>query len=114
MAFRGNALTPAGKQVLAQVAAIIKDKKLTIRVEVHVPLSTKSKAVPAITAAHKKDKELALRRALVIMDQLAAQGVPLSQLQAAGIGSDRPLGSSGPTDAVNERVDFIKAQQRTP
>ena len=114
VSFRGNALTPAGKQVLAQVAAIIKDKKLTIRVEVHVPLSTKSKAVPAITVAHKKDKELALRRALVIMDQLAAQGVPLSQLQAAGIGSDRPLGSSGPNDAVNERVDFIKAQQRTP
>jgi outer membrane protein OmpA-like peptidoglycan-associated protein len=114
VSFRGNALTPAGKQVLGQVAAIIKDKKLTIRVEVHVPLSTKSKAVPAITAAHKKDKELALRRALVIMDQLAAQGVPLSQLQAAGIGSDRPLGSSGPNDAVNERVDFIKAQQRTP
>ncbi|HPH70591.1 MAG TPA: OmpA family protein, partial [Kofleriaceae bacterium] len=114
VAFKGNALTAAGKQVLGQVASIIKDKKLTIRVEVHVPLSTKSKAPAAIAAAHKKDKELALRRALVIMDSLAAQGVPLTQLQAAGIGSDRPLGTSAPTDAVNERVDFIKAQQRTP
>ncbi|MBP9085661.1 MAG: OmpA family protein [Kofleriaceae bacterium] len=114
VSFRGNALTPAGKQLLAQVAAIINDKKLMIRVEVHVPLSTKSKTVPAITAARKKDKELALRRALAIKDHLASQGVPVAQLQAVGIGSDRPLDSSVATDAVNERVDFMKVQPRTP
>jgi len=37
--------------------------------------------------------------------------VPVPQLQAVGIGSERPLGTSNPTDPINERVDFIKAQQ---
>jgi hypothetical protein len=35
----------------------------------------------------------------------------VQQLQAVGLGSDRPLGTAGSTDASNERVDFIKAQQ---
>jgi len=34
-----------------------------------------------------------------------------SQVQAVGIGSDRPLGSSNPTDPLNDLVDLIKAQQ---
>jgi hypothetical protein len=33
------------------------------------------------------------------------------QLQAVGIGSDRPLGTAAPTDPINDRVDLIKAQQ---
>jgi hypothetical protein len=37
--------------------------------------------------------------------------VPQSQVQAVGLGADRPLGTANPTDPVNERVDFIKAQQ---
>jgi hypothetical protein len=37
--------------------------------------------------------------------------VPQAQVQAVGIGSERPLGSATPTDPINERVDFIKAQQ---
>jgi len=42
------------------------------------------------------------------------QGVAQSQVQAVAIGSDRPLGASAPTDAINERIDLIKAQQGAP
>jgi outer membrane protein OmpA-like peptidoglycan-associated protein len=112
--FKNNTLTAAGKQVLNSVASVIIDKKLTIRVEVHVALGTKSKVPKLIATAQKKDKDIALRRALQILDYLASKGIPLAQLQAVGIGSDRPLGTSLPTDNINERVDFIKAQQRTP
>ena len=61
-----------------------------------------------------RDKAASQRRARLVLDHLVAQGVPLSQLQAVGLGSDRPLGSNPPDDAINDRVDLIKAQQRTP
>jgi outer membrane protein OmpA-like peptidoglycan-associated protein len=109
---RANAvLTAQAKQQLTQVAAIIKQRKLTIRVEVHVALGTKSTQAAAIIAQRKKDKTLAQQRGKAILDYLSAQGVTVQQLQAVGLGSDRPLGTSNPTDAANERVDFIKAQQ---
>jgi len=104
-------LTAPGKQLLAQVATIIKSRKLTIRVEVHVALGTKAKGAAAIAAQKRKDKQLAQSRGRAILDYLIAQGVPVVQLQAVGLGSDRPLGAATPTDAVNERIDFIKAQQ---
>ncbi|MEO8698541.1 MAG: OmpA family protein [Kofleriaceae bacterium] len=109
---RGNAtLTPQAKQLLTQVAAIIKTRKLTVRVEVHVALGTKATGAAQVAAQKKKDKTLSQLRGKAILDYLAAQGVTVQQLQAVGIGSDRPLGQSNPTDASNERVDFIKAQQ---
>jgi outer membrane protein OmpA-like peptidoglycan-associated protein len=109
---KGNAvLTAPGKQLLNQVAAIIKSRKLTMRVEVHVALGTKATGAAQITAQKKKDKTLAQQRAKAIQDYLISQGVTLPQLQAVGIGSDRPLGAANPADAVNERVDFIKQQQ---
>ena len=64
-----------------------------------------------IAAQKRHDKALAQQRAKLIADYLVSQGVPAPQLQAVGIGSDRPLGTATPTDPVNERVDFIKAQQ---
>jgi flagellar motor protein MotB len=48
------------------------------------------------------------------MDFLISEGVPALQLQAVGIGSDRPLGSLSPTDPNNDRVDLIKTQQGAP
>ncbi len=104
-------LTAPAKQLLAQVASIIKSRKLNIRIEVHVPLGTKAKAAAPIAAQKKKDKTLAQSRGKAIVDYLGAQGVAAQQVQAVGLGSDRPLGASSPTDATNERVDFIKAQQ---
>ncbi len=113
IAFTRNAatLTAPGKQLLAQVASILKTRKLSIRIEVHVPLGTKAKGAAAIAAQKKKDKQLAQTRARAILDYFVSQGVPAQQLQAVGLGSDRPLGSASPTDPVNERVDLIKAQQ---
>ncbi len=106
-----NTLTAGAKLLLNQVASIIKARKLTVRIEVHVPLGTKATGAAAVAAQKKKDKASAQTRAKTITDYLATQGVTPQQLQAVGIGSDRPLGSANPTDSVNERADFIKAQQ---
>ena len=76
-----------------------------------MPLGTKSTNATAVAAQKKKDKAAAQRRAAAILEYLVGQGVPQAQVQAVGIGSDRPLGTSNPTDPINDRVDFIKAQQ---
>jgi len=104
-------LTTQSRTLLTQVATIIKNRKLTIRVEVHVPLGTKQTTAAAVKAQKVKDKAVAQKRAAAIQDFLVSQGVAQSQLLAVGIGSDRPLGNSTPTDPVNDRVDLIKAQQ---
>jgi outer membrane protein OmpA-like peptidoglycan-associated protein len=108
--FARAGLTPASRQLLAQVASLIKSRRLVIRVEVHVPLGTRSTGAQQIAAQRRRDKQIAQQRAKLIADYLASQGVPAQQVQAQGIGSDRPI-SSAPTDPVNERVDFIKAPQ---
>jgi outer membrane protein OmpA-like peptidoglycan-associated protein len=110
----GTTLTAPSKTLLNQVATIIKSRRVNVRVEVHVALGTKSKNPAQIAAQKKKDKQLATRRALAILDYLTQQGAPDSLIIAVGIGAERPLGASLPTDTVNERVDFIKAQQGTP
>ena len=107
---RGQLSQPA-RQVLAQVATLIKTRRLAIRVEVHVALGTKSSNAAQIAAQHKRDKVTAQQRAKLIADYLASQGVSPQLAQAVGIGSERPLGTATPTDPINDRVDFIKAQQ---
>ena len=108
---RGTAtLAPPARQLLNQVAAIIKARRLTVRVEVHVPLGIRSQSPALVATQKRKDKLAAQQRAKAIADHLIAQGVAAQQVQAVGIGSDRPLGAGGPTDAANERVDFLKAQ----
>jgi outer membrane protein OmpA-like peptidoglycan-associated protein len=109
---RGTAtLAPPARQLLNQVAAIIKARRLTIRVEVHVPLGIRSPSPALVAQQKRKDKLAAQQRAKAILDYLVAQGVAAQQVQAVGIGSDRPLAAASPADAANERVDFIKAQQ---
>jgi outer membrane protein OmpA-like peptidoglycan-associated protein len=103
------ALTAAAKQQLDQLAQLIKARRLTIRVEVHVPLGTKATGAAAIATQRKKDKLIAQVRARSIVEYLTAQGVPAQQLQGVGVGSERPLAGAAPTDGANERVDFIKA-----
>jgi flagellar motor protein MotB len=111
---RNATLTSASKVLLQQVAKLIKDRKLVIRIEVHVSLGTKSTSASAITAQKKKDKDLAAKRATAVQDALLADGVPQNQVQAVGVGADRPLSNTVATDAANDRVEFIKAQQRSP
>jgi large repetitive protein len=112
--FRGAGVTALGKQVLRSVAQLMRDRNLVVRIEVHVPLGTRSKRPRDIVKQKAADKQLTIKRATAVLEYLASQGVPLSQIQAAGLGSDRPVGTNAPTDPANERVDFIKAQQRTP
>ena len=108
-------LTPASRVILNQVAALMKDRNISIRIETHVALGTKSRAARAIAEQKKKDKTLSQKRADAIFAYLQAQGVPAPQITGAvGLGSDRPLGASVPTDPLNDRTDFIKTQQRTP
>jgi outer membrane protein OmpA-like peptidoglycan-associated protein len=111
VAFNRAALTASSRQLLQQVATLIKSRRLVIRVEVHVALGTRSTNPGQIAAQKRRDKLLSQQRARTIADYLASQGVSAQQLQAVGIGSDRPLGSAIPSDPVNERVDFIKSQQ---
>jgi outer membrane protein OmpA-like peptidoglycan-associated protein len=106
-----GALTAPARQLLGQVATLIKSRRLAIRIEVHTALGTRSTGAAQIAAQKRRDKTLAQQRAKLITDYLVSQGVPAPQLQAVGIGSDRPLGTATPTDPVNDRVDFIKAQQ---
>ena len=110
----GGALAPASKVLLGQVASLIRDRGLGIRIEVHVARGTTSRNPRVISRQAVRDKALAQRRAKLVLDYLVGQGVPITQLQAVGLGSDRPLGSNPPADPINDRVDLIKAQQRTP
>jgi outer membrane protein OmpA-like peptidoglycan-associated protein len=109
--FARGALTPAARQLLGQVATLIKSRRLAVRIEVHLALGTRSTSPAQIAQQRRRDKQLAQQRARLIADYLIAQGVSPQQLQAVAIGSDRPLGTATPSDPVNERVDFIKAQQ---
>jgi outer membrane protein OmpA-like peptidoglycan-associated protein len=108
--FARGALTPQARQVLAQVATLVKARRLAIRVEVHVALSTRSPNAGQIAAAHRRDRTTSQQRARAIMEFLGSQGTG-GLVQAVGLGSDRPLGNATPSDPVNDRVDFIKAQQ---
>jgi outer membrane protein OmpA-like peptidoglycan-associated protein len=111
---RANKLTPPAKALLVQVATIIKQRKLTIRAEVHTALGTRSRNAAVIAAQHQRDKQIAQRRATSVLEFLIGQGVPQAQLQAVAIGSDRPLGASTPSDAINEHVELIKLTQGAP
>ena len=111
---RANKLTPAARALLTQAATLIKNRKLSIRVEVHTALGTRSGNAATIKSQRPRDRQLAQQRARQIQEFLVSQGVPQAQLQAVGIGSDRPLGTAMPTDPVNDRVDLIKSQQGTP
>ncbi len=104
-------LTANAKALLTQAAAIIKNRRLNIRIEVHVALGTKANGAAAIRAQRARDKQSATQRARAIQEFLVGVGVPAAQLQSVGIGSDRPLGTAAPTDPINDRVDLIKSQQ---
>jgi flagellar motor protein MotB len=108
-------LTNASKTILGQVGKLINNNSLRIRVEVHVPLGTTSKNAKKIRDQKKKDKDLAQDRADAIVNYLTqTAGVSLQSIQGVGIGSDRPLSGTVATDPLNERVDFVKTQQRNP
>ena len=86
-----------------------------VRIEVHVALGTRSTNPAQIAAQRRRDRQVALQRARTIADFMATQGLTAPQVQAVGIGDERPLGTASPTDPANERVEIIKvAQGGTP
>lgn len=111
---RTNKLTPAAKALLVQVATIIKQRRLTIRAEIHTALGTRARNAAAVAAQQPKDQLTAQRRATSVLEFLISQGVPQAQLQVVAIGSVRPLGAATPSDAINERVELIKLPQGAP
>ncbi len=98
IAFEGVTLTPPSKPLLDPVAALLKAKKLLIRVEVHVPR----------TAQPARDKALAQQRAKAVVDYLVSQGINAKQAQALGIGSERPLTTLSVGDPAQARVELVK------
>ncbi len=97
IAFAGAALTPTSKTLLDPVAALLKTKKLLIRVEVHVPRTQSA-----------RDKALSQQRAKAVVDYLVSQGINAKQAQAVGIGSDRPLTTLSVSDPTQARVELVK------
>jgi outer membrane protein OmpA-like peptidoglycan-associated protein len=108
--FQGNTanLTAASRTLLEQVAQLVRNRRLQLRVEVHVPLGTTSTSRVVQNRQRQQDKTLTDRRAAAIRQFLVSQGVSGNDVQAIGLGSSRPLGNNAPTDPGNERVDFIK------
>lgn len=110
---RNQTLTAGSKRILEAVGGILRDNgNVRVRVEVHVNLGTKSKNKNVIARQKTRDRQLSQRRAQAILDYLTKQAnVPVNQIQAVGIGADRPLGNNPPEDPNNERVDFVRTQQ---
>jgi outer membrane protein OmpA-like peptidoglycan-associated protein len=61
-------------------------------------------------AAH--NKELSARRAEVVVKELAAKGVPASEIEAVGMGSERPLVKPDDTPAKKARNRRYEIQVR--
>ncbi len=107
---RSSKLTKASRELLDQIATLmLSAPQNSVRVEVHVALSTKSKNKRVIRRAHNNDKRLADRRARTIVDYLTKKGVPASKLRYDALGSSLPLRQPA-WDPLNERVDFMRTQ----
>ena len=72
--FARGALTAPSRQLLGQVAALIKNRRLAIRIEVHTALGTRSTSPAQIAAQKRRDKALAQQRAKLIADYLVGPG----------------------------------------
>ena len=107
-------LTATDKLILDDVATLLNDAQwatVQIRIEVHVALGTKSKNKGVIKRQGTKDAAGAGKRADAVRNYLISKGVSAGRLQAVGIGSARPL-TQPATDPTNERIDFIRTEQR--
>jgi outer membrane protein OmpA-like peptidoglycan-associated protein len=93
-------LLPLAKEKLREVArALLEQGDSTILVEGH----TDSRG-PSV-----KNQELSLLRAREVRGYLVSQGIPTSNIQAAGVGEDRPLSSNDTPEgrADNRRVEIV-------
>jgi outer membrane protein OmpA-like peptidoglycan-associated protein len=102
---RSDNLTKAAQQTLDVVATIMKaNPRVRFRIEVGVEeLSNKKKDKAA-------DQTLTQRRADAVRAYLLNKGVDAPQIDATGLGSDRPV-DKDPKSVKNRRVQFIRLNQ---
>ena len=102
----------ATKQILNQVASLVRANKIVVRIEVHVPLGTRSKNKRRIARQRSQDLKLSRQRAQAIRNYLVSRGVSVQDIAGAiGFGSQYPI-KTPESNAKNARVDFIKAIQK--
>jgi outer membrane protein OmpA-like peptidoglycan-associated protein len=104
-----HSLLPIAKETLRQVArALLEQGDSNIVVEGHTDGRGSS----------QKNHELSLLRAREVRGYLISQGIPTSNIQAAGLGEERPLASNDTPEgrANNRRVEIVvnpKAKPKT-
>jgi outer membrane protein OmpA-like peptidoglycan-associated protein len=105
--FRSNdaMLLPAAQTRLDQVADALMARKRDVLVEGH----TDSKGSQATNMS------LSQRRAESVRSYLVSRGFPAEQIQARGIGSDRPIADNNNAEgrANNRRVEIVIAKKST-
>jgi outer membrane protein OmpA-like peptidoglycan-associated protein len=108
-ATNAHSLLPIGKETLREVArALLEQGDSNIVVEGHTDAPGPS----------QKNQELSLLRAREVRGYLISQGIPTSNIQAAGLGEERPIASNNTPEgrANNRRVEIVvnpKAKQKT-
>jgi outer membrane protein OmpA-like peptidoglycan-associated protein len=108
-ATNAHSLLPMGKETLREVArALLEQGDSYIVVEGHTDAPGPS----------QKNQELSLLRAREVRGYLISQGIPTSNIQAAGLGEERPIASNNTPEgrANNRRVEIVvnpKAKSKT-
>jgi outer membrane protein OmpA-like peptidoglycan-associated protein len=99
--------TAATLRTLDAVAAVMKQyPTVRIRIEVGVERSGAGRR------ARAADQRLSAQRATAVAAYLASKGVRPAQLDAAPLGSDRPIDARNPRDPrLNRRVELIRVTQ---
>lgn len=103
-------ITPEGKAEIAKVAAAVKDIAIKIPPNVNWVLSVDgyADAQPIKGGPYKSNFELSTARALAVLDQLIADGVPENRLVVSGMGANNPIapGNTPEDYAQNRRIEF--------
>ena len=94
-----ESLDIAGREMLRRVAAILlRYPQVSTAVEGHTDN----------VGDAERNRQLSLRRAQAVRDELAGLGVPATRLTLEGFGESRPIGDNSTRDgrAQNRRVDL--------
>jgi chemotaxis protein MotB len=104
----GTRIPEEGRQLLAEVAELIKPLPNHIRVEGHTDDR------PIATRATPSNWHLSVVRAAEVVRELERAGVDPARLSASGFGPHRPLVSNGSPDGrrINRRVDIVVLRAR--
>jgi chemotaxis protein MotB len=96
-------------KALRAVAALIKDRKVELRVEGHTD------NVPVRNSRFRSNWELSTARATAVIAELAQTGLAPERLSAAGYGEFHPVGPNDTPEAraKNRRVDIVISAVRT-